>query len=331
MHIDRVREILDRARTQRILVAGDLMLDEYLWGEVTRISPEAPVPVVRVTGESWYPGGAANVARNVCAFSAWTGVMGVAGSDEGGRRLTHALREANIDISGVLEDPNHATIVKTRIVARHQQVVRVDRERILSPSSQLTESAAQAIERLVPEVDGIILSDYAKGFLGQPFVDRLREAGTAHGKVVTVDPSPLNLVDWSGVTAIKPNRIEALRAAGLHELSNHMPDDIMLRVGERLLESWRVRFVLLTLGEEGMLLFERSQPVYRTPTRSREVFDVSGAGDTAIAVFTVALCAGAKPAEAAELANAASGIVVGKLGTATVAPAELIADFEAVR
>jgi rfaE bifunctional protein kinase chain/domain len=152
-----------------------------------------------------------------------------------------------------------------------------------------------------------------------------------HRKVVSVDPSPLNPVDWSGATVIKPNRTEALRAAGLHELSNHMPDDIMFRVGERLLEKWRARLILLTLGEEGMLLFDQNGPVFRTPARAREVFDVSGAGDTAIAVFTVALCAGAAPSEAAELANAASGIVVGKLGTATVTPAELIADFEAAR
>jgi D-glycero-beta-D-manno-heptose-7-phosphate kinase len=331
MHSDRVREILDRARTQRILVAGDLMLDEYLWGEVTRISPEAPVPVVRVTGESWYPGGAANVARNVRAFCAWTGVLGAIGTDAAGGRLAESLKESGIDVSGLIADSNGSTVVKTRVMAQHQQVVRVDRERIPAASAELPVGVAQAIERLIPEAGGIILSDYAKGFLGQPLVDRVCEAARAHGKVVAVDPSPLNPVKWTGVTAIKPNRSEALRAAGLHELSNHMPDDIMLRVGGRLLEIWRTRLILLTLGEEGMLLFERDRPVYRAPARSREVFDVSGAGDTAIAVFTVALCAGAEPSEAAELANAASGIVVGKLGTATVAPSELIADFEGAR
>lgn len=331
MHIDRVRHILDSARSQRVLVAGDLMLDEYLWGEVTRISPEAPVPVVRVIGESWYPGGAANVARNVRSFAGWTGMLGVAGADEGGRRLRTSLGEAGIDVSALLEDPSYATIVKTRIVAKHQQVVRVDRERILASSEQLHQSAAQAIERLVPRVDGIILSDYAKGFLNQRFVNHLRSVAQAHGKIITVDPSPLNPVDWSGVTAIKPNRIEALRAAGYHELSNHMPENIMVRVGERLLEKWQTRLILLTLGEEGMLLFEQNQPLFHTATRSREVFDVSGAGDTAIAVFTIGLCAGATPSEAAELANAASGIVVGKLGTASVTPEELIDDFQALQ
>lgn len=314
-------------RQQRILVAGDLMLDEYIWGEVLRISPEAPVPVVRVTGESWYPGGAANVARNVRAFAGWAGVLGVVGPDPGGGRLAQSLRDAGIDSEGLLEDPDYTTIVKTRIIAKHQQVVRVDRERVLVESDRTLSAAVTALERLAPQVDGIILSDYAKGFLNGQFVRRLLTVAASRGAVVTVDPSPLNPVDWAGVTAIKPNRVEALRAAGIHELSNVVSDDTMYHVGARLLDLWRVGCILLTLGEDGMLLFERNRPVFRARSRPREVFDVSGAGDTAISVFTVALCAGATPAEAAELANAAAGIVVGKLGTAAVSPAELLADF----
>ena len=331
MHTGRVREILDRASSKRILVAGDLMLDEYLWGEVIRISPEAPVPVVRVTGESWYPGGAANVARNVRAFTAWTGVLGISGDDSGGQRLAGSLRHSGIDVNGLITDAGYSTTVKTRIMAKRQQVVRVDREQILAPAAASVKALFQAIDRLVPEVDGIIVSDYAKGFLGQSLIDHILKTAARHGKIVTVDPSPLNPVDWSGVTAIKPNRVEALRAAGLHELSSGLPDDIMLQVGARLLEQWGTRMVLLTLGEEGMLLFERGCPVVRTPAHTREVFDVSGAGDTAISVFTVALCAGASPAEAAELATVASGIVVSKLGTATVSPTELLADCESAR
>lgn len=326
MNADRVREIVERGRTKRILVAGDVMLDEFVWGEVSRISPEAPVPVVRVTGESWYPGGAANVARNVAAFAAWTGVLGVTGSDEAGRRLREALGGTGIDTSGCVEDAGRSTTVKTRVIAKHQQVVRVDREGVAPVSEEAALRMEEAAARIVPEVDGIIFSDYAKGALTQRLIDGIREAA-GREKVVTVDPSPLNGVDWSGATAVKPNRAEALRAAGLHELASGMRDDVMVRVGERLLDQWRVRCVLLTLGEEGMLLFERGRPVYHTPTRAREVFDVSGAGDTAIAAFTVALCGGASAAEAAELANAASGIVVGKLGTATVSPEELIGEF----
>ncbi len=327
MHAARVREILDRARTLRILVAGDVMLDEFLWGEVNRISPEAPVPVVRITGESCYPGGAANVARNVREFAGWTGVLGVVGCDAGGRRLAESLSGTGIDVSGLLADSKRSTIVKTRIVAKHQQVVRVDRETIVPVAGDLSESASKKLEQCSADVDGIIVSDYAKGFLTQPMADRFKELASRHRRIVTVDPSPYNPVDWSGLTAIKPNRSEALRAAGLHELTNGMPDGIMYQVGERLLEHWRAALILLTLGEEGMMLFERGKSVFQTPARAREVFDVSGAGDTAIAVFTVALCAGAEPSEAADLANTAGGIVVGKLGTATVSPAELIAEY----
>jgi D-glycero-beta-D-manno-heptose-7-phosphate kinase len=326
MKIQRVREILARAREQRILVAGDLMLDEFLWGEVTRISPEAPVPVVRVVGESCFPGGAANVARNVREFAGWTGVLGLTGDDAAGNRLIESLSASGIDTSGCLRDPQTTTIVKTRIIAKHQQVVRVDRESASAPDRPHP-ALDQVIAGLLPSAHGIIFSDYAKGFLTQSTVDRLRNPAAQAKKITTVDPSPLNPLNWSGVTAIKPNRSEALRAAGLHERAGGTSAD-MLRIGERLLEEWNVRMVLLTLGEEGMLLIERDRPAYHTPTRAREVFDVSGAGDTAIAVFTVALCAGATASESAELANAASGIAVGKLGTATVSPAELEAEFK---
>lgn len=329
MHTDRVREILERARTKKILVAGDLMLDEYVWGEVQRISPEAPVPVVRVTGESSYPGGAANVARNVRSFAEWTGVLGVAGDEPGGWSLLASLQDAGIDVEGLIRDTDYTTTVKTRFIAKRQQIVRVDRERIQPPSPPAFRAACQVVEEMVPDIDAVIVSDYAKGFLTQALIDHLIRTAATHGKIVTVDPSPLNPADWSGVTAIKPNRVEALRAAGLHEMSNGGPD--MIEVGAKLLDQWRTRMLLLTLGEEGMLLFEQGKPVVRTPARAREVYDVSGAGDTAISVFTLALCAGASPAESAELANAASGIVVGKLGTATVTPTELIADFEAAR
>ncbi len=306
------------------------MLDEYLWGEVTRISPEAPVPVVRVTAESSYPGGAANVARNVRALCDWTAVAGVIGDDAAGSRLSRSLEDAAIETRpGLIRDSAHATIVKTRVVAKHQQVVRVDRERLPPDSATASAAVTGAIEKLLAYADGVILSDYAKGFFHQPIVDCVRQGAARDQKVVTVDPSPLNPLNWSGVTAIKPNRSEAFRAAGLHEMPGNAGDSAVLEVGRILLEKWRSRMILLTLGEAGMLLFQPGEPVFRAPSRAREVFDVSGAGDTAIAVFTVALCAGASPSEAAELANAASGIAVGKLGTAAITPQELIGAFEA--
>jgi rfaE bifunctional protein kinase chain/domain len=325
MDPDRLRAILDAARTKTVLIAGDLILDEFVWGDVSRISPEAPVPVVRVTGESWYPGGAANVARNVREFAGAVSVIGAVGDDDHGRRLISILSQAGVDSSGVVRDPLHFTTVKTRVIAKHQQVVRVDRERIAALSEASRSKAVANLRRLARSSDAIILSDYAKGFLDQAFVSEALGAGAASGAVISVDPSPFNPVDWSGATAIKPNRSEALRAAGLQDCPGACENGLIERAGNCLLDKWRAKLILVTLGEDGMLLFQQGSPPYHTPTRAREVFDVSGAGDTAIAAFSVALVSGAAPAEAAEIANEASGIVVGKLGTATVTRDELIA------
>lgn len=309
----RAAEILKAAASQNILVAGDLILDEFLWGKVDRISPEAPVPVVQVTGESFYPGGAANVARNLREFTAHVSIAGVTGDDEAGARLRGLLGAQDIDTNGVFTDASRPTIVKTRIIARHQQVVRVDREATGAPAPAVL---SRIVEHLQAAPAGaVIVSDYAKGLLQQSVANAL----SARAGIFTVDPSPRNPVEWRGATAIKPNRGEAARICG------GGPADQM---GARLLERWDTRMVLLTLGEDGMMLFERGREPYHTPTRAREVFDVSGAGDTAIAVFTLALAAGAAPNEAAELANAASGVVVGKLGTAVVTPDELLGALE---
>jgi D-beta-D-heptose 7-phosphate kinase/D-beta-D-heptose 1-phosphate adenosyltransferase len=311
---------------QRILVIGDLMLDEFIWGKVSRISPEAPVPVVNVTGESYYPGGAANVARNVREFTSETAVMGLVGADDRGRRLVELLATGGLDTSGVLEDPSASTTVKTRIIARNQQVVRVDRERTAPPDAAAARRAIEHMERAIPAVDAVIVADYGKGFLTQPFADRICRSAREHGKVLAVDPHPYTSLSWQGATAIKPNRAEAFAAAGLPPSDPVTPvlaDAALLAAGRRLLDLWQPASLLITLGENGMLLLQPDAPPYHTPTRAQAVFDVSGAGDTAIAVFALARAAGATAVEAAELANRASGIVVGKLGTATVSPAEL--------
>jgi D-beta-D-heptose 7-phosphate kinase/D-beta-D-heptose 1-phosphate adenosyltransferase len=305
---------------ERVLVIGDLMLDEFIWGKVSRISPEAPVPVVNVTGESYYPGGAANVARNVREFTRNTAVIGLAGSDSQGRRLIGLLEEAGIDTSGVQISDAFPTIVKTRVIARNQQVVRIDRERTgFTGSSETTTN----IERVIAKYDAIIVADYGKGFVTQPLADSLTAAARAYRKILTVDPHPHTSLSWRGVTAIKPNRAEAFLAAGLP------PEDsaeALHEAAKRLLERWQSENLLITLGEQGMLLCTAGCPPHPIPARAQTVFDVSGAGDTAIAVLTLALAAGATPIEAAELANRASGIVVGKLGTATVTPAELFSN-----
>ncbi|MBZ5580606.1 MAG: D-glycero-beta-D-manno-heptose-7-phosphate kinase [Acidobacteriia bacterium] len=309
------------------------MLDEFLWGKVSRISPEAPVPVVDVTAESYYPGGAANVARNVREFTPRVAVMGLAGRDSAGERLVELLERAQIDTSAVLRDPAYSTTVKTRIIARHQQVVRVDRERKAPLPAGQAETAVRLLDRAIAEMDAIVVADYGKGFLTQAFADHICRAARAHGKILTVDPHPHTSLRWRGATVVKPNRAEAFLAAALPPTDPVEPvlsDAALLGAGKRLLETWEAGSVLITLGEQGMLLLRSGSPPHHTPARAQEVFDVSGAGDTAIAVLTLALAAGATPAEAAEMANCAGGIVVGKVGTATVTAAELRAACGAV-
>ena len=324
----RPERILARFASQRVLVIGDLMLDEFVWGKVSRISPEAPVPVVKVTSESYYPGGAANVARNVREFTSATAVMGIVGADAPGARLVGLLEAAGIDISAVERDAGFSTTVKTRIIARNQQVVRVDRESNTHLTEEQTGRAMRLLDRAMGEVDAIIVADYGKGYLTQPLADYICSAARAQGKVLTVDPHPHTSLCWRNATAIKPNRAEAFSAAGVapSDAGGQPANDPALREAARRLQSlWNPSSLLITLGEQGMLLFEGEAAPYHIPTRAKDVFDVSGAGDTALAVFTLGLAAGATAVEAADLSNRASGIAVGKLGTATVTAGELLA------
>ena len=331
MNARRLKEILSRAKTKRILVIGDLMLDEFVWGKVGRISPEAPVPVVEVTGESFYPGGAANVARNLREFIGSVAVIGMIGADRGGRQLRELLAEQKIDTADAVEDGSFPTIVKTRIIARNQQIVRVDREQLRSPTPAHVSIIVRNVRRRLPKTDAIIFEDYGKGFLGAELVRQVCVEALAGGKVVTGDPNPHHPIDWDNVTAVKPNRNEAFLAAGLpwsDPVDPPAKDTALLKTGEILLGKWQTKLLLITLGEQGMMLFERGKKPHHIPTKARQVFDVSGAGDTAIALFTLALCCEATPAEAADIANHASAVVVAKLGTATVTPAELNASFQ---
>lgn len=306
------------------------MLDEFVWGKVSRISPEAPVPVVEVSRESSYPGGAANVARNLAEFAKSVRVLGVVGTDAFGGQLRGLLEHENIRTDCLVEVADQPTIVKTRIIARQQQVVRVDREKRVAPAPETHRALVEQVARILPKIDAIIFEDYGKGLITQELKDAVCAMARDLGVLVTVDPNPTNPRDWSGVTAIKPNRSEAFAAAGVlngEPAEDPLRDAALLEVGRRLVERWGVKQLLITLSEHGMILFEEGQPAYHTPTRAQEVFDVSGAGDTAISLYTLALAAGATAREAADVANHASGIVVGKLGTATVGPEELVASF----
>ena len=323
--------LIERFRDKRVLVVGDLMLDEFVWGKVTRISPEAPVPVVNVSSQSYYPGGAANVARNLREFTAYVSVMGLLGNDPHAEILKDLLAAQGIDLAGVQQADNYQTVVKTRVIARQQHIVRVDRESAFAPDTGCHARAVAQFESMLPDLDAVIIEDYAKGFLVQDFVDQIGALARRAGKIVTVDPNPRNDLRWTGVTAVKPNRAEAFHVAGCPsaEIVGPPETDPTLRlVGERLLEKWDTEMLLITLGALGMVLFRRGQTPYPAAPSFHEVFDVSGAGDTAIALFTLALAAGAPPEQAAEVANHASGVVVGKLGTAVLTPAELLGSFD---
>jgi D-glycero-beta-D-manno-heptose-7-phosphate kinase len=327
----RFLELIRLFAGKRVLAIGDLMLDEFIWGRVSRISPEAPVPVVNVTGESYYPGGVANVARNLREFTRETSVAGIIGADARGRQLVELLAEAGIRTDGVIEDASALTTVKTRVIARNQQVVRVDRERKAVMTAERHTQVCRYLERAVAEADGIVVADYGKGFLTQPLADEICRLARRHGKVLAVDPHPHTALTWNGATVIKPNRTEVFLAAGRPVTEPVEPvcqDSALIDAARRLLDLWRPESLLVTLAEQGMLLLARDAEPLHLPARAREVFDVSGAGDTAIAVLTLGLVAGGRAAEAAELANRASGIVVGKVGTATVTPAELTASLE---
>ncbi len=211
----RLQEILQRAVSKRVLVIGDLMLDEFVWGKVGRISPEAPVPVVEVTKEPSYPGGAANVARNLREFVDYACVIGLTGTDRGGRQLHELLERCEIVTSDIIKDATFQTIVKTRIIARQQQVVRVDREEVRSPTAEQVARVTENIKRQLHEVDGVIFEDYGKGFLSTDLVQQVSDLAFAAGKIVTVDPNPSHPLIWRNVTAVKPNRSEAFHAAGI--------------------------------------------------------------------------------------------------------------------
>jgi rfaE bifunctional protein kinase chain/domain len=330
MDLSRLEQILDRGPSMRIVVIGDLMLDEFVWGKVGRISPEAPVPVVEVTGESFYPGGAANVARNLREFVKSVAVIGMLGKDRSGQQLRELLTAQNIDTSNAVEDESFSTIVKTRIIALHQQVVRVDREKIVSPSSEQIAKVVAAVRDTIQKTDAIVFEDYGKGFVTTELVSEIARDARAAGKIVAADPNPRHSVDWGGVTVVKPNRAEAFLASGIpwHESDEAPAEDAdLMLAGKLLLKKWETKYLLVTLGEHGMMLFQQKEPPHYIPTKARQVFDVSGAGDTAIALFTLGLVCGATPIEAAEIANHGSAVVVSKLGTATVTRDELVASF----
>jgi len=311
----------------RVLVIGDMMLDQYVMGRVSRISPEAPVPVVDVQSENFCPGGASNVARNLRSLSAQVSVLGVIGPDAGGQTLSHMLKRQGVDTSGLLKDRERPTTLKTRVIAQHQQVVRFDRESRSPLSKALTRKALDYARRVIPQMDAVVFEDYGKGLIQQEFLDACVEMASSSKALAFADPNAHHRLDYHDLTGITPNRSEAFwmtRETPSDPLANPLEDKPLLEVGNRLLHETRIRNILITLGEQGMCLFREGHCPHHIPTAAQEVFDVSGAGDTVISAFTLGLCAGLDAVTAAYLSNQAAGIVVGKAGTATVIPAELL-------
>ena len=331
MNPKRVKAILERLPRQTLLVVGDVMLDQFIWGKVSRVSPEAPVPVVEVTSQEYFPGGAANVARNLRALGVPVKILGVLGDDLPGLDLRKNLNDRGVDTQGLIVDASRPTTVKTRIVAHRQQVVRFDQERTNPIAPVIAGKMLEYFRAQLPHIGAVIFEDYGKGLMSQDLFNRMNRAARQKKKITSADPNSRHPLRFSELTTITPNRAEAFAAAGraYTEPSDDVMRDKPLReVGEILLRKWKPRHLLITLGEHGMVLFQKGKKPHHIPTVAQEVFDVSGAGDTVIATLTAALVSGASAVEAAVISNHAAGVVVGKVGTATCSVEELIQSFK---
>ncbi|OGW90716.1 MAG: hypothetical protein A3D28_04030 [Omnitrophica bacterium RIFCSPHIGHO2_02_FULL_63_14] len=318
----RLKRIVSGFKNSRVLVVGDLILDEFIWGNVSRISPEAPVPVVWVDSENFMPGGAANVANNIRSLGAEVYLAGVVGNDPRGQSLQTLLKQKNIHCEGVTADRERPTTQKTRVIAHHQQIVRIDREVLAPVPEQALKRIMDFVRRTIAGVDALILEDYGKGVIVPKLVRESVRLAKKHGKIVTVDPKETHISYYRGVTTITPNHHEAGAASGIP-----IRDSVSLeRAGKKLLNQLNCESVLITRGENGMSLFQKGRPKVDIPTVARDVYDVSGAGDTVIGVYTLARACGASALEAAHLSNCAAGIVVGKVGVAVVTEDELLAE-----
>jgi rfaE bifunctional protein kinase chain/domain len=314
------KDIINRLSGRRLAVIGDSMLDRFLWGRVDRISPEAPVPVVRLESETTKLGGAANVAANICALGAEAVLFGLCGQDEAAADLKSLLAENGIDAGGLVESETRPTTIKTRILAHNQQVVRTDREDDGPVDDAIVETLVARLAELGP-FDGYVLSDYGKGLLTDTALAAFIGAGKAAGVPMVVDPKKGDYSQYRGVTSLTPNQKEAEQACAMS-----ITDGATLQMaGAKLLDRTAAEAVLITRGEHGMALFQKDGGQHHLETEATTVYDVTGAGDTVIAVYTTALSAGVAFADAADLANHAAGLAVRELGTATVTADQLCA------
>lgn len=314
-----LKNIVKKFKEKRLVVIGDLLLDQYIWGDVSRISPEAPVPIVWVKDDEFMPGGACNVANNLAKLGAQVSIIGIIGRDEKGDMLKNLLKDKNISTEGIITDRQRSTILKTRVMARHQQVVRIDRENVAEVENRHLSMIRDYLKQNIRDIDGVIIEDYGKGMITPALLKIVVPLAKKHNKIIAVDPKESHFSYYKGVSVITPNHHEAAKAVGF-SINN---SEQLKQAGMRLMRKLKTEVILITLGEEGMMVFENNKNPRRIPTLAQEVFDVSGAGDTVIAVYTLSVVSGASPIIAAHIANCAAGIVVGKIGAAVVDKEEL--------
>lgn len=315
----RIDELLNNISGKKIAVIGDVMIDRYIWGAVNRISPEAPVPVVEVESESVRLGGAANVANNIASLGAKPFLIGVVGDDSSGNEFRSTLLQQGTPHDGIITDASRPTTVKTRVIAHHQHVVRIDHEEKTDIGVEVQHLIFSALEKNIAHLDAIIIEDYNKGAIVKDLIHRIIALANARKKIITVDPKFNNFFEYKNVTVFKPNKKETEEALGKKIVS----DLDVVSAGRNLLERLNAENVLMTRSEKGMSLIERNGNVSHVPTKARKVADVSGAGDTVIATLTTMLASGATVAEASVLANYAGGIVCGEVGIIPIDPAVL--------
>jgi D-glycero-beta-D-manno-heptose-7-phosphate kinase len=315
----RLLEILGAFKGKRIAVVGDLMIDQYYWGTVRRISPEAPVPVVEVDSVSNRLGGAANVANNIQALGGEPVLVGLVGNDHPGQLLLSLLKDQNLPSDGIVVDASRPTTIKTRVIAHDQHVVRVDYESKMGCPEHLLPRIIDAVKYQIHAIDGIIIEDYNKGLVTREVIHELTDVAKKYKKLITVDPKLTNFLEFKNVSVFKPNRREVEEALG----GKLRTEEDIVEAGKNLLNLLSVENVLLTRGEDGISLFEANGEISHIGNRARQVHDVSGAGDTVISTLTIALAAGATVKEAAVLANTAAGVVVGSVGIVPIRLEEL--------
>ena len=333
MKKQRAKDIINNFKGKKVAVIGDLMLDAYVWGKVSRISPEAPVPVVHVKKKTYSLGGAANVMCNINSLGGEAIAFGIIGKGENGSHLLNLMNKQGINTENIITDINYVTIEKQRIIADSQQLARVDYENPETITSEILSRIQNSVISMINrnELDAVIFEDYAKGLLSDEMLNEIINIAKIKNIPIALDPHPSHKMNVKGLTLMTPNQSEAFTLSGIYlkELTSPVyKDPTLLQVANKLNNDWNVEQLLITLGANGMALFEKGKDVIHIHTKAKEVFDVTGAGDTVIASYTMSLLGGATGAEASEISNQAAGIIVGRIGTSSVTPEELIELFD---